>query len=65
MEWAKRNPTEFIWLTEMMVRKELGGYCPEDPMEFAFMSAVIASKHIKNKKSSVYSRLQNLINRSK
>lgn len=49
----------------MMVRKELGGYCPTDPMEFAFKSTVIACKNIGQDKSNEYNRLQNLINKSK
>ncbi len=49
----------------MMVRKELGGYRPEDPMEFAFISTVIAFQNERNKGSDTESRLQNLINKSK
>ena len=48
-----------------MVRGELGGYCPEDPLEFAFISTVIACKNINNDKNNDYNRIQNLINKSK
>ena len=48
-----------------MVRKELGGYCPEDPLEFAFVSAVISFAYEKGDKSSTENRLKNLINKSK
>ena len=48
-----------------MVRKELGGYCPEDPLEFAFISTVIALGNEKQYKTNRESRLRNLIQRSK
>jgi len=48
-----------------MVRKELGGYCPEDSLEFAFISTVIAFQNIKEDKSNERNRLNNLIQRSK
>ncbi len=48
-----------------MVRKELGGYLPKDPLKFAFMSAVITSRNIISQGSNTESRLKNLINRSK
>ncbi len=49
----------------MMVRKELGGYCPEDPLEFAFVSTVIALRNERGESNNTESRLQNLINKSK
>jgi len=49
----------------MMVRKELGGYCPKDTLEFAFISTIIAFQNERNKGSDTGSRLQNLINKSK
>ncbi len=48
-----------------MVRKELGGYCPKDSLEFAFMSSVIASRNVTKSRGNKYSKLQNLINKSK
>lgn len=48
-----------------MVRGELGGYCPEDPLEFAFISTVIAMRNVNQERTNKYSRLQNLINRSR
>lgn len=48
-----------------MVRKELGGYCPEDELEFAFVSAVISLNYEKEGKVNTESRLKNLISRSK
>jgi len=48
-----------------MVRKELGGYCPKDPLEFAFVSTVIALNYEKEEKTNTEGRLQNLIRRSK
>ncbi|BDI54936.1 MAG: hypothetical protein [Asgard archaea virus VerdaV3] len=50
---------------EMIVRKELGGYCPEDPLEFAFVSTVISLNYEKEGKINTENRLQNLINKSK
>lgn len=50
---------------QMMVRRELGGYCPKDPMEFAFMSSVIAASNTESEKENINLRLQNLIRRSK
>ena len=49
----------------MMVRRELGGYCPTDPLEFAFISTVIILSNKKQDKNNTQSRLQNLINRSR
>ena len=49
----------------MMVRTELGGYCPRDPLEFAFISTVIALKNVKEDKSNTLNRLQNVIQKSK
>lgn len=49
----------------MMVRKELGGYLPKDPLEFAFISTVITSRNMIQYKNNTESRLQNLINRSR
>jgi len=49
----------------MMVRKELGGYCPKDTLEFAFISTVIAFKNDREEGSNTENRLQNLINKSK
>ena len=49
----------------MIVRKELGGYCPEDPLKFAFISSMIALNYEKEEKTNTEGRLQNLINRSK
>ena len=49
----------------MMVRKELGGYCPEDPLEFAFISTFLSLSNEKKEKGDNMSRLQNLINKSK
>jgi len=65
VDWAKRNPIELRWLTEMMIRRDLGGYCPKDDLEFAFMSSVIAAGNIESEKDNIEIRLQNLINRSK
>jgi len=48
----------------MMVRKELG-YCPQDPLEFAFVSSVIALGYEKEEKTNTEGRLKNLINKSK
>ena len=55
----------FLSLEEMMVRKELGGYCPKDPLEFAFVSTAIALNFEKEEKVNAENRLKNLINRSK
>ena len=47
-----------------MIRKELGGYCPKDPLKFAFISTIIelsSNKYENNNEN----RLRNLINRSK
>ncbi|KKM06425.1 hypothetical protein LCGC14_1744100 [marine sediment metagenome] len=49
----------------MMVRKELGGYCPEDPLEFAFISTILSLSKERKGKADDMSRLQNLINKSK
>ncbi len=49
----------------MMVRKELGGYCPKDPLKLAFMSTVIAISNESHEKDSTENRLQNLIQKSK
>jgi len=49
----------------MMVREKLGGYCPEDPNEFAFMSTVIAFRSMNEVKQNTNNRLQNLINKSR
>jgi len=49
----------------MMIRKELGGYCPEDPLEFAFMSTIISLSYENEGKNNTEVRLQNLINKSK
>jgi len=48
-----------------MVRMELGGYCPKDPLEFAFISTVIAFRNINKGKINKYNELQNLINKSR
>jgi len=48
-----------------MIRKELGGYCPEDPLEFAFISTIISLKGKTKNKGNTQNRLQNLINKSK
>jgi hypothetical protein len=48
-----------------MVRRELGGYCPKNPLEFAFVSTVISLNFEKEEKINTENRLQNLINRSK
>jgi hypothetical protein len=50
---------------EMMVRKELGGYCPKDPLEFAFMSTVISLNYEKEGKTNTEGRLKKLIKKSK
>jgi len=63
--WARSNPKENRWLSEMMIRKELGGYCPEDPLEFAFMSTIISLNYEKEEGFNTENRLQNLISRSK
>ena len=49
----------------MMVRKELGGYCPKNPLKFAFISTVISLRSVKQQGTNTGNRLQNLINRSK
>ena len=49
----------------MMVRKELGGYCPEDPLEFTFISTVLSLRSETQQGSNTENRLQNLINKSK
>lgn len=49
----------------MMIRKELGGYCPKDPLEFAFISSVISLNYEKEEKINTENRLKNLISRSK
>ena len=49
----------------MMIRKELGGYCPEEPLEFAFISTVISLNYEKEGNINTQNRLQDLINRSK
>lgn len=48
-----------------MVRKELGGYCPKDPLEFAFVSTAIALNFEKEEKVNTENRLKNLIRKSK
>ncbi len=48
----------------MIIRKELGGYCPKNPLKFAFISTIIglsSNKYNNNNEN----RLRNLINRSK
>jgi len=48
-----------------MIRRDQGGYCPKDELEFAFMSTVIASSNTENEKENINLRLQNLIRKSK
>lgn len=65
MEWARGNPRELKWLVELMVRRELGGYCPKDELEFAFMSTIIIFNKEQEVKTNTDFRLQNLIRKSK
>ena len=44
-----------------MVRKELGGYYPEDPFKADFFSGLISMKHQQRNKHNVKQHLQNLI----
>ncbi|KKM91308.1 hypothetical protein LCGC14_1229840 [marine sediment metagenome] len=48
-----------------MVRKETGGYCPTDPLEFAFISTVILYRDEHMVRDNTKNRLQNVINRNK
>jgi len=48
-----------------MVRRELGGYCPKDDLEFAFMSTVVIFNKEQETKTNTDYRLQNLIRKSK
>jgi len=50
---------------QMMVRRELGGYCPKDDLEFAFMSTVVIFNKEQETKTNTDYRLQNLIRKSK
>ena len=44
-----------------MVRKELGGYYPEDPFKADFFSGLISIKNQQISKHNVKQHLQNLI----
>ncbi|KKL17964.1 hypothetical protein LCGC14_2480240, partial [marine sediment metagenome] len=65
IEWARENPEESKWMEEMMIRKELGGYCPKDPLKFAFISTIIGLASNKYYNNNTENRLKSLINRSK
>ena len=48
-------------MEEFMVRKELGGYYPEDPFKADFFSGLISIKNKKVKKHGNIQHLKNLI----
>lgn len=50
---------------EMMIRKELGGYCPKNPLKFEFMSTIISLNNEKTETINTENRLKNLINKSR
>jgi len=45
----------------MVIRKELGGWAPKDPLKFEFIYTVLASNLNKNKEINNKQHLQNLI----
>ena len=48
-------------MQEFVIRKELGGFYPEDPFKADFFSGLISMKKDKNKKQGIMQHLKNLI----
>jgi len=60
-----RNPREAEWLKEFVIRKELGGYYPQDPFKADFFIGIISIQNQKTTKSNTYQHLQMLIQKNK
>ncbi len=65
MKWAKEHPREAKWLEEMVIRRELGGYYPKNPLKLAFMSTILGVASNKYKKVNTKNRLKNLIRKNR
>ena len=48
-------------MQEFAIRKELGGFYPEDPFKADFFSGLISMKKGKTKKQGIMQHLKNLI----
>lgn len=51
-------------MEEFIVRKELGGFYPEDPFKADFFSGLISIKNQKISATNTYQHLQNLIRKN-
>lgn len=38
------KPRIASWFEELLVRQQLGGYCPDDPVKRAFFSSFLAAQ---------------------
>lgn len=53
------------WLREYSIRKQLGGYYPEDPIKADFFGGIIAIQNKNLNKHNNYNHLQDLIRKNK
>jgi len=60
-----RNIKEAYWLEEFIIRKEMGGYYPEDPLKADFFSGLISIQNNKISTQNKYAHLQYLIQKNK
>ena len=49
----------------MVIRRELGGYYPKNPLKLAFMSTILGAASNKYKKVNTKNRLKNLIRKNR
>ncbi len=61
--WGKLNPQLHIWRIEYMIRKELGGYFPEEYDKQQFFISLYSANANQQEKKSRMERLKGMVRR--